>query len=195
MIAAATRFIPHFTVGRFQLLVWSGEEHSELFVTKIGRALELIASADPKRFARIERDLRGFALVANGGDVYDDDLRLYVVHLPALVSRSVEEVAMAIVHEATHARLHRAEVRWTEARASRIEHVCVGQEVAFAERLPGAIELVRLASEKLQRRWWTRDKTAVRQDAMLESLKVPRAFIRLRRYLIDLAAKPVDSDH
>jgi hypothetical protein len=49
----------------------------------------------------------------------------------------VADVALTIVHAAAHARIRHAGVEYTEKLRSRIEAACVGEEVAFASRLPG----------------------------------------------------------
>ncbi len=53
------------------------------------------------------------------------------------------DVAFALVHEATHARLERLGFRYTAQRRLRLEAICTQAEVALAEALPDHV--VRLA--------------------------------------------------
>ena len=53
------------------------------------------------------------------------------------------------MHEGAHARLLRAGVGYAEPARARVERICVGQEAAFARRLPDGAALV---AEALARR-------------------------------------------
>jgi hypothetical protein len=47
-----------------------------------------------------------------------------------------EEIAVVIVHEATHARLENLGIGYDDGQRDRIEAICVRRELAFAKRLP-----------------------------------------------------------
>jgi hypothetical protein len=51
-------------------------------------------------------------------------------------STTSEQIASAIIHETTHARIERHGISYKEELRSRIEAVCVRRELAFAARLP-----------------------------------------------------------
>jgi hypothetical protein len=164
-------------------VAFSGEESFALFVERICDALDLIGRTDSRWLQRILRNLSSFALVADGGEYFDPGLRTYVVDLKVLMARSVEEVAMTIVHEATHARLRRLHVRSTPANVARIEKLCVDQEVALAARLPDSDKWIARATAKLERPWWGSDQLARRIEAQLRTYGFPEWLIRLRTWL------------
>ena len=50
---------------------------------------------------------------------------------------SAEQLAMTLVHEATHGYLHFRAISYKEERRARIERVCVQTEIAFAKWASG----------------------------------------------------------
>jgi hypothetical protein len=59
-----------------------------------------------------------------------------------------EDIAVSLVHEATHARIDRW-IPYREDLRERIEAICRRQELAFARRLPGGAAIVRRMEEWL----------------------------------------------
>jgi hypothetical protein len=90
---------------------------------------------------------------------------------------------MAIVHEATHARLRHCGIQTTEANEGRVEALCVRQEIAFAHRLPGSAAFIQHARDKLNTPWWGNAEGSHRIDEQLRSLRVPEWILRLRQKL------------
>ena len=182
LVGIGSRLVTHSRERGFDLVVFSGERYADTFFATIRSALDMIAITDPRRFTRIQRSLRRFALVESGGDFYDHDLHTYVVDLPSMVARSVAEVAMAIVHESTHARIREFGVKRLPTNEARIERACVRQEIAFAMRLPEASVLAELAERKLQREWWSPENMSRRDVMMLRSVGIPWAVISIRQW-------------
>jgi hypothetical protein len=56
---------------------------------------------------------------------------------------TTEQVAGAIVHEATHARLHQRGIGYEQELRDRVEQVCMGRELAFAAKLPDGESIYR----------------------------------------------------
>lgn len=109
---------------------------------RVEAAVELIAACDPLRLDRLRRDMpRVLIGVPEVGDAcFSPGTGLGVLNLE-VVSQKVTtpaQLALLIVHEATHARLHRAGVEYVPELRARIERACVRAELAFAERLPAA---------------------------------------------------------
>jgi hypothetical protein len=94
--------------------------------------------------ARIRRDLAGIVVWPFGFPGAAAEFRsaerlctldsVWLKDLPTIV------IASAIVHEATHARLRN--IRLTSENIARIEGICLGQEIAFARRVPNAQKFV-----------------------------------------------------
>jgi hypothetical protein len=158
-------------------------EPAELF-DKLAQALDFIHRYDPKQFARLRERIPRIALVEAGGEVYDHGLRTYIADARTVRARTVGEVALAIVHEATHARIHRLGVRSAASTLDRVERMCIAQEVAFAERTPPGFGLLAIASAKFQHPWWSVDEERSRDRERAEGLGMPGFAIRLMRLLV-----------
>ncbi len=91
---------------------------------------------------------------------------------------SVAQVACAIVHEATHARLTRLGFRYEEPKRLRIEHICFGAERTFARRLPNGEKLLKEIDEMKSFYGEEYFSEAGQREAALEGLRtlgVPRS--------------------
>lgn len=103
--------------------------------------------------------------------------------------RTTEDIASAIVHEATHARLWRYGFRYPEEMRSRIEAVCFRRERAFATKLPNGEKIQDLAARSLAayagQEHWTDEVRRQRQEEgvirALEYLGVPKWLMRALR--------------
>ena len=106
---------------------------------KVAAALQLIQNFDPLQYRRVVRDLEQIWITTIVGAAGQFVAATSTCELDErFVTReytSVEEVASAIVHEATHARLDRCGVGYEEGLRARVEKVCMGRELAFAARL------------------------------------------------------------
>jgi hypothetical protein len=121
------------------LVDWDETPH---FVTIVTAALKVIKENDPRRFHRVQREIR---FVVNctrpfGGGAYFSDTKACEFEFEAL--RSDEEIqfytywyACALVHEATHGRLQSCGIPYTPDNRARIEKLCVTEERRFARRL------------------------------------------------------------
>jgi hypothetical protein len=154
------------------------------FFEKTRAALALIKLRDPRRLARMQRQMPRILLVPQGGEFFDPGVRTYVMDRQVMRSRSPEEVALAIVHESTHARLRRLSLRPYPGDPARIEALCVREEVAFAELLPDADRLVEYARDKLQRPWWGEQQRTERYEHYMTGIGVPKWIVSIRRRLL-----------
>ena len=107
---------------------------------RITAAIELIRRYDPRRCARAARDMPHIvvAFPHTGDASYDTIAALGILKLETVCRRDMtpEQLALAIIHEATHARIERCGIRYEAQRRIRIEHACTRAELAFAQRLP-----------------------------------------------------------
>ncbi len=116
---------------------------------RVEAALLLIKLYDRVRYNRLLRDLgRVQVLVVVNAAYYDKSIDACVLDARFVLAEttSLEDLAAAIVHEATHARLMRRGIGYDEPLRSRVEANCVRREIAFAKRLPAG-ETVREAAE------------------------------------------------
>jgi hypothetical protein len=98
---------------------------------------------------------------------------------------SVAQVASAIVHEATHARLMRLGFGYEEHDRLRIEHICFSAERAFARRLPNADELLTEIEETKSYYGEAYFSDTGQRDAKLEGLRT----LGVPRWIVWLLAK------
>jgi hypothetical protein len=137
---------------------------------RISEALELIRARAPRRSERLRRDVRRIVVIAAGGPEYWPEADAIVVTRRTL-DQSREEVALVIVHEATHARLWAMGIPYIHALRGRIEHTCVRAEVAFAQTLPDAEGWTERLQRKLETPWWTDDALRARRAAAWRELR------------------------
>ncbi len=122
---------------------------------RLDRALALIEAHDPRRFRRLRADLPrilvGGAETTHGasymGFANCDVITARYATAPALV---VERLALLLVHEATHARIHHRGLPYALGVRGRMEATCVNQELEFAKRLPASGDLVSELGSRLE---------------------------------------------
>jgi hypothetical protein len=179
------RFSIRREVHGIQLVVPSANDQAPAFFEKTKQALELIRKADPRRWAKIPQLLPRIVLILGGGEFYHRDLHAYIVDLPSLRARSALELASAIVHESTHARINRFGAFYSPALRPRVEALCISQEIAFLRRFPESGALVTSKQESLKNPWWSDESLNQRRLAHLRAAGIPeflvRVFDRLRR--------------
>jgi hypothetical protein len=100
-----------------------------------------------------------------------------------ILKASAEQLALTIVHEATHARLWARGFDYRHECRRRIEERCVKEEVDFALRLPDGVQLADEAKAKLGDPWWTEGREFERRVRQLQELDRPSWYIRLYRAL------------
>lgn len=117
--------------------LWVGASDEEL-LPKMRNALQLIASHDPVRYARLRKDVRGVWVTQLPGPYGQFEQSDFTCELDDrfVTNSSLEKIASVIVHEATHARLWRRGFGYSENIRQRVEAICLRREVAFASRLP-----------------------------------------------------------
>ena len=121
------------------LVDWDETPH---FTTVITDALKLIKQNDPRRFHHVQRQIRFIVNCTRpfGGGAYFNDTK--ACEFEFVVLRSDDEIqfyrplyACALVHEATHGRVHSWGVPYTPDNRARIERLCVTEEQRFAKCL------------------------------------------------------------
>lgn len=134
-------------------------------------AIDLIGKTAPNRLARLNRDVGRVLLLMVDSPEYWPFANGFAIGLAAAQDVPVDQLALTIVHEATHARLWRAGFRYTPDIRERIEHICVRAELDFAQRLPRAQELVDGLRAKLLHPWWTKAALAERRRLVREEFR------------------------
>lgn len=146
--------------------LWVGcyyKEDAEASLRPVEDALRLIKAHDPRRYRRLLRDLERIWVLPIVGSIAHFEASIWACVLdPRFIldgTKTAEEIAGVIVHEATHARLWRCGYRYSEEVRSRVEAICFRCERAFAARLPNGEQIQEDADRKLKdyanQEFWT----------------------------------------
>jgi hypothetical protein len=148
-IRLAIRMSPRASIEGFEVAQLAGNDPSEVLFGKVRTALGIISRSDPRRFKRLQQDVRRILLLDAGeaAGMYWHELRACVLDLSYIREFPPEYIASTLVHEGTHARLRRR-FRYPPQLRKRIEALCISQEIRFASRLPGAAELIQDAERR-----------------------------------------------
>jgi hypothetical protein len=149
---------------------------SEEMFAKVTSACDLIRTVAPRSWSRLRHDVRRIFVLDGGGQEYWHEGRAIVLNGPILRRSSTDAVALVLVHEATHARIAARGIGYPVALRERIEHICVDAEIAFAERLPDAAQLVEALRVKRTHVWWTPEQVAERRHRAFAELRLPGWF-------------------
>jgi hypothetical protein len=130
------------------------DRKSMIVFSKINQALNLISEFDPRRYRQIKRDVRKIWLfiAKPAAGCWINELQTCVLDKEFYCGLTpASRMALTIVHEATHARLHKFKIKYTEDIRDRVERICIKSEIAFAKRLPDGKDLIKMAESKLKR--------------------------------------------
>jgi len=145
LCCAAWRLAEHRELRGIQVGVSPTVHAEQASFAKIDDALALIEAYDRRRFQRIRAHVRrvhAFGIQADYLGSWVDSVKtcLLAADWVGRADTRPVDIASAIVHEATHARLSR--FGYDEPQRKRIEQMCHRQEEIFAARLPDAQDLV-----------------------------------------------------
>ncbi len=173
---AALRLSERRELWHFEVANLSESRTGDRLFERIDEVMGLIESVDPGRLARMRQSFGRVVVMPSGGPSgsylhFLDGCGLAADHL---LAASASSVAMTLVHEATHARLHRAGIPYNRKLRTRIEAVCLRAEIDFGRRLPGAAALVKEAESALETEWWDDDSEHRRAMAQISALRGPQ---------------------
>src|SRR5947207_7000255 len=148
---------------------------------KVEDALRLLEKHGPRFHSRLRRDVKRLLFTDTSGGNYLPGLKTCRLAIDFARRVSSLELAMMIVHEATHARLSRRGFSYAVECRERIERICVGAEIAFAQRVPGSDATISKALALLQKEWWTSENTLDATVAELRERGVPACLTNIVR--------------
>lgn len=163
----------------------SAMEADEVFAS-VDAALHLIKRYDPALNEQIRSDVQRLLLTEASGGHYLESIRTCRIGIGYAKRRSPLELAMMIIHEATHARLAKAGLRYRGRQREQIERQCVDAEIGFAKRVPGSEEVITRTRRLLESRWWEAQPSSEDTIAELRMRGVP---LWLAKALAKRAAK------
>src|SRR5579871_6170677 len=162
-LSVADRFALWVSKSRVTDGLWIGsaQSDSEPALQRVEAALQLINRCAPLHYRRVKNSLSRIwvTLVPHGAGCYLHSLNACLLDERVVASETttVEWIASAIVHEATHARLEKWGIRYNEAVRLRVERICIRRELDFARHLSGVDALQEQITQRLD---WCRDGNA-----------------------------------
>lgn len=158
-VGVALRHSPQSKASGLMIADLTQDRSGVALFPSVEEAVGLIRTYDPRRVRRLALDVSRIVLFQSARSAgeywaFADAIALDVSHVAKQV---VASVAMTIVHEATHARIEKAGIRY-RSNVERIERRCVAEEIAFARLLPGSEGVIHGAHLKLESRWWEGDQ-------------------------------------
>lgn len=159
-----------------------------LYVAKVRRGLEYLKAYDPRRYRRLRQDVDRIVVIHQAGPHYDHRIGAIVLRGKTFARKPIPEVALTLVHEATHARIQAWGIEYVPEIRGRIEHACIRQEIAFARRIPQGEKFAEGSRKALQQPWWTEERLHDKQLAEMEASRIPRW---IARALLRLGSKRV----
>jgi hypothetical protein len=146
-------------IGGLTVVPWDDDGLNLLLRARLALALELIDRYDPRLGTRLRRDVRGIWFIPAGNTHWRRAMRVIALDLRWETLDTIEDLALTLVHEATHARHAALGVRY-EGKQARAEAACIRASMEFADRLePGQVS-DRPSLDALEDPWWTREKFA-----------------------------------
>lgn len=141
------------TVARGMTIVdITASEDSALLLKRIADALHVFAALDARRWRRATQDLSRIVLThARAAAKYVPSASACFVDVAYTRCQTPEVIASAIVHEATHARLWKAGIRYESWRRARIERRCIREELAFLACTRDTQGLIEVLQARLRR--------------------------------------------
>jgi hypothetical protein len=136
--------------------LWVGvfEPEPAPLLQRVERALGLIKSYDRVRYVRLNQDIERVwvRLVPHALGTFNESIDTCELdsRFVRAETSTPEQIAAAIVHEATHARLLRRGIDYSPDLRPRVEAVCLRREIAFAARLPNGAQIRESAKRMLE---------------------------------------------
>lgn len=109
-------------------------------IDKVIAAINLVSRLDARRADRMRRTASMIVImpVVSSDGVHWPRPRATAVDQEFVQRATVDEIALVLIHEATHARLMDAGIGYSETIRRRVELACITEEFRFARRLPDA---------------------------------------------------------
>lgn len=150
-----------------------GRNREEAIFTGLAAALRLIHDVQPWRTPMLRRHLARILCVYPLGAEYVPSIEACVIGYQVVEKGRIEQVAEAIVHELTHARIEHCGIEYTDTTRARIEHLCRKAELNFTRAVMSAPRLTRGEVPPLEP-WWTEQHRVQRILDQLRELGLPQ---------------------
>jgi len=169
---------PRTSVAGFDVADLMSRGDSQARFRKLGEALALIESAQPSLMRRVRSSIARIVFLESGPEYWPRG-RACILH--DVTNLSAIQVALIVVHEATHGRLWRAGIRYSPAVRERVEQICVRAELALLAKLPSGATFVEYTRQKLSSQWWSDEQRKERHGEVIADVEAPAWMLRAYR--------------
>jgi hypothetical protein len=156
----------------------SGDDAKPLFA-RISEALKLIGEVEPSVLEHLRRDTRCLLLTSGPGGHFLQGPRICRLGIESVIKRPTLQLAMLIVHEATHARLWGEGRRFRPEEQGEAERLCVQAEVEFAAKVPNSEAAIATVLQLLNTEWWTDSNFKRNKAILLRNMGCPEWLLRI----------------
>lgn len=161
----------------------SGAAPSDTF-DKIRNALTVLEQASALRFHQLQSRGVRLYLTTGTGSAYWPSLRACLIRVSTIQSLAVQEIALIIAHEATHARIDAQGVRVSVRNRERAERLCTRIEEEVAMEMPNASEQLARIARQRDLEWWTEEQRLTRGLDELRKLGCPEWLVGSLQWLL-----------
>jgi hypothetical protein len=135
VLAFARHIVPSAVVAGIRIVDAASLTAVSHAAERIKPALDLLQTTDPRRFNRVRRNIPELVVIPISGAEYSFHLRTCFIGHVAANQGSPESLALMLIHESTHAELHRRGFEMTPITHGRHEKLCIKEELRFTRRL------------------------------------------------------------
>lgn len=164
----------------------STDDAGDVFA-RVGEALPLIAKHGPRFSVRLRRDVKRLLFADVSGGRYLAGLHTYLIGVGYTRRVALLDLAMTPGDDDRTRGDSRATVqgRIPDAGAcpERIERICIGAEITFAQRVPGSKDAVEKTRALLPTPWWTPEESTEATLGELSEQGVPTWLTKLMAWV------------
>jgi hypothetical protein len=173
----------HEVIDGLTVSAFVDRKESAVILGNVREALALIRQYDAYRYRRVVTRLSRIVVnpSPNQGE-YIRSLRRCILGKSTVESGDIRNIALTIIHEATHAELFDRGIGYDAKIRIRVEDVCSGEELLFVRKLPDNEELLAITEERfaIPEEVWTNEAMTQRQIEWLQNeSETPKWLMRL----------------
>jgi hypothetical protein len=168
-----------------------GREPRQEALEALDGAIKLLEHYSPRFLARLSRECPRYVLFDDSFPEYWSLVGAIVLGKEQLAASNNGQIALALVHEGTHARLERLGVSAKRHGLDRIEEICLNRERALAATFPNSEQWRSYVESKASTRWWSAERSGQRVAGRLAGTEASRT----RRVLARLVARWATRNH
>lgn len=185
-LRTAVALSPRMEFEGFEVADLRSGKNGTALMKRVGEVIRFIVDTDSVRARRIRQDLRRIVVMDLGGSAggYLAEIDACALDPSHVEQQPIQAMALILVHEATHARIRRAGIRYDPEMRGRIERICINEEIAFAGQVENGAIYIAEARRALDQPWWSVNDERKREERQLRALGWPEWTLKFRRFFL-----------